>query len=166
MYIYIYEGFGVTLSQLDDSPWLDKLIKCECLRDVCDHVATVLNDMLSVTSSELGSVLRKLRYVMYICILYICMYIYVYIYIYVCDRVASILNDMLSVTSSELGSVLRKLRYICIYICIYDLCVYIYVCICIYIYICIFVSIYIYIIYIYIHIYLYTCIQVYLQTIV
>jgi hypothetical protein len=81
---HMLEGFGVTLSQLDKEPWLDKLIKCECLRDVCDHVASVLNDMLSVTSSELGSVLRKLRYVTYVCI-YICIYyIYIYTYIYIC----------------------------------------------------------------------------------
>ena len=56
------EDFGVSLEVLMQEQWLDKLIKCECLRTVCDHVATVLNDMLSVSSGELGSVLRKLRF--------------------------------------------------------------------------------------------------------
>ena len=56
------EDFGVSLDVLMQEQWLDKLIKCECLRTVCDHVATVLNDMLSVSSGELGSVLRKLRF--------------------------------------------------------------------------------------------------------
>ena len=59
---HMLENFDVTLQELPSEPWLDRLIKCECLKDVCDHVASVLNDMLSVTSSELGSVLRKLRY--------------------------------------------------------------------------------------------------------
>ena len=59
---HMLEDFDVTLHELPSEPWLDRLIKCECLKDVCDHVASVLNDMLSVTSSELGSVLRKLRY--------------------------------------------------------------------------------------------------------
>lgn len=56
------DDFGVGLNGLAQEQWLDKLIKCECLRTVCDHVASVLNDMLSVSSSELGSVLRKLRF--------------------------------------------------------------------------------------------------------
>ena len=56
------DDFGVSLEVLMQEQWLDKLIKCECLRTVCDHVATVLNDMLSVSSGELGSVLRKLRF--------------------------------------------------------------------------------------------------------
>ena len=59
---HMLEDFNVPLHELAREPWLDRLIKCECLKDVCDHVASVLNDMLSVTSSELGSVLRKLRY--------------------------------------------------------------------------------------------------------
>ena len=56
------EDFGLSLEVLMQEQWLDKLIKCECLRTVCDHVANVLNDMLSVSSGELGSVLRKLRF--------------------------------------------------------------------------------------------------------
>ena len=59
---HMLQDFNVTLQELPHEQWLDRLIKCESLRDVCDHVASVLNDMLSVTSSELGSVLRKLRY--------------------------------------------------------------------------------------------------------
>lgn len=58
----ILNDFKLPLSALLEESWLDKFIKCECLRDVCDDVSKVLNDMLSVTSSELGSVLRKLRY--------------------------------------------------------------------------------------------------------
>ena len=56
------ETFNVSVVALSREVWLGRLIKCECLKEVCDHVASVLNDMLSVTSSELGSVLRKLRY--------------------------------------------------------------------------------------------------------
>lgn len=56
------EAFNVSVGELSGEVWLGRLIKCECLKEVCDHVASVLNDMLSVTSSELGSVLRKLRY--------------------------------------------------------------------------------------------------------
>ena len=59
---HMLQDFNVTLQELPHEQWLDRLIKCESLKDVCDHVASVLNDMLSVTSSELGSVLRKLRY--------------------------------------------------------------------------------------------------------
>ena len=59
---HMLQDFNVPLHELPHEQWLDKLIKCECLKDVCDHVASVLNDMLSVTSSELGSVLRKLRF--------------------------------------------------------------------------------------------------------
>lgn len=54
--------FGLNTDSLMSEAWLEKLIKCECLRSVCDHVASVLNDMLSVSSTELGSVLRKLRF--------------------------------------------------------------------------------------------------------
>ena len=44
-----------------DEPWLDKMVKCECLNEICDHVASRLVDMLSVSSSEMGGVLRTLR---------------------------------------------------------------------------------------------------------
>ena len=54
--------YSISVQDLIKEQWLEKLIKCECLRDVCDHVASVLNDMLSVSSSELGGVVRKLRY--------------------------------------------------------------------------------------------------------
>jgi hypothetical protein len=54
--------FNVTLDCLFQEQWLERLIKCECLQEVCDRVASVLNDMLSVTSCELGNVLRKLRH--------------------------------------------------------------------------------------------------------
>jgi len=43
-------------------PWMDKLVKCESLKHVCEGVASQLVDMVSVTSTGLGNVLRKLRY--------------------------------------------------------------------------------------------------------
>eukprot|EP00602_Paraphysomonas_sp_CaronLab_P013589 CAMPEP_0185040590 /NCGR_PEP_ID=MMETSP1103-20130426/38819_1 /TAXON_ID=36769 /ORGANISM="Paraphysomonas bandaiensis, Strain Caron Lab Isolate" /LENGTH=1588 /DNA_ID=CAMNT_0027579955 /DNA_START=83 /DNA_END=4849 /DNA_ORIENTATION=- len=43
-------------------PWLDSVVKSECLKDLCDEVGLRLTDMLSVSSAELGNVLRKLRY--------------------------------------------------------------------------------------------------------
>jgi hypothetical protein len=45
-----------------DEPWLDGIVKSECLKDLCDEVGLRLTDMLSVSSAELGNVLRKLRY--------------------------------------------------------------------------------------------------------
>jgi len=44
-----------------DEPWLDKMVKCECLNEICDQVASRLVDMLAVSSSEMGGVLRTLR---------------------------------------------------------------------------------------------------------
>ncbi len=46
----------------DSEPWLDRLIKCECLHITCDTVTKKLIDMIAVSSTELGNVLRKLRY--------------------------------------------------------------------------------------------------------
>lgn len=42
--------------------WMDKLVKCESLKHVCEGVASQLVDMVSVTSTGLGNVLRKLKY--------------------------------------------------------------------------------------------------------
>lgn len=56
------DTFNVTLDRLFQEPWLERLIKCDCLQEVCVRVSSVLNDMLSVTSCELGNVLRKLRH--------------------------------------------------------------------------------------------------------
>lgn len=46
----------------DTEPWLDRLVKCECLHITCDTVTKKLIDMIAVSSTELGNVLRKLRY--------------------------------------------------------------------------------------------------------
>lgn len=54
--------FCATSEELDSEPWLERLIQCEGLMDVCDGVSSQLNDMVSVNSSELGNVLRKLRF--------------------------------------------------------------------------------------------------------
>jgi hypothetical protein len=58
----IFGEFAVDRSALDKEPWLDRLIKCESLIVVCDEVSSKLVDMLSVSSTELGNVLRKLRH--------------------------------------------------------------------------------------------------------
>lgn len=52
----------ITVDELLKEEWTDKLIRCECLRETCDDVSKKLCDMLSVSSAELGNVLRKLRY--------------------------------------------------------------------------------------------------------
>jgi len=44
-----------------NEPWLDTFIKCECLKITCDEISSKFSDMLSVSSYELGNVLRKLR---------------------------------------------------------------------------------------------------------
>jgi len=53
--------FGADASTLYMEPWLDSFIKCECLKTMCDEVASKFADMLAVNSVQLGSVLRKLR---------------------------------------------------------------------------------------------------------
>ena len=53
--------FGADIARLQREPWLDMLIKCECVKITCDDVGKKLIDMLSVSSVELGNVLRKLR---------------------------------------------------------------------------------------------------------
>lgn len=53
--------FGASLKASTEEPWLEDLIKCECIRDICDSTALKLTDMLSVSSTEFGNVLRKLR---------------------------------------------------------------------------------------------------------
>lgn len=57
----IHKEFNILNSDVSKEPWIDKLIQCESLRSTCDDVASKLTDMLSVNSSELGNVLRKLR---------------------------------------------------------------------------------------------------------
>jgi hypothetical protein len=58
----IFNEFDVDKASLDKEPWLERLIKCESLIVVCDEVSSKLVDMLSVSSTELGNVLRKLRH--------------------------------------------------------------------------------------------------------
>ena len=58
----ILKGFtDISPENFDDEPWLDRLIQCECLQQTCDGVSKKLIDMLYVSSTELGNVLRKLR---------------------------------------------------------------------------------------------------------
>ena len=57
----VLAAFGADIERLQREPWLDTLIKCECVKITCDDIAKKLTDMLSVTSTELGNVLRKLR---------------------------------------------------------------------------------------------------------
>ena len=58
----IVKELQITNDELLKEEWTDKLIRCECLRETCDDVSKNLCDMLSVSSAELGNVLRKLRY--------------------------------------------------------------------------------------------------------
>lgn len=53
--------FKADFDALQQEPWLDRLIKCECIKITCDDIAIKLVDMVSVSSTELGHVLRKLR---------------------------------------------------------------------------------------------------------
>jgi len=57
----LLKEFGADIDRLKREPWLDVLIKCECIKISCDDVGKKLIDMLSVSSVELGNVLRKLR---------------------------------------------------------------------------------------------------------
>eukprot|EP00605_Chrysophyceae_sp_TOSAG23-4_P002197 GSChrysophyteH1.ASY1.ANO1.2427.1 assembled CDS len=57
----LLQEFGADLDRLTREPWLDQLIKCECIKISCDDVAKKLVDMLSVSSVQLGNVLRNLR---------------------------------------------------------------------------------------------------------
>lgn len=59
----ILKDINILEDEINDSePWLDRLIKCECLHITCDTVTKKLIDMIAVSSTELGNVLRKLRY--------------------------------------------------------------------------------------------------------
>jgi hypothetical protein len=53
---------GIDREKAELEPWLESIVKSECLKDLCDDVSSKLTDMLSVSSAELGNVLRKLRY--------------------------------------------------------------------------------------------------------
>ena len=48
-------------SALKSEPWLETYIKCASLKGVCDESAAKFSDMLSVSSGQLGNILRKLR---------------------------------------------------------------------------------------------------------
>jgi hypothetical protein len=58
----ILSDFDVNEDNFENEPWFETIIKSECLKDSCDEVAHKMSDMLSVSSSELGSVMRKLKY--------------------------------------------------------------------------------------------------------
>lgn len=57
----LLQEFRADMDTLQREPWLDRLIKCECIKITCDDIAVKLVDMLAVSSTELGHVLRKLR---------------------------------------------------------------------------------------------------------
>ena len=58
----IFLELGIEKEKAEKEPWLESIVKSECLKDLCDDVSSKLTDMLSVSSAELGNVLRKLRY--------------------------------------------------------------------------------------------------------
>jgi hypothetical protein len=58
----IFLELGIERGNAKQEPWLESIVKSECLKDLCDDVSSKLTDMLSVSSAELGNVLRKLRY--------------------------------------------------------------------------------------------------------
>ena len=53
---------GIRPEDAHKEPWIESVVKSECLKDLCDDIGLRLTDMLSVSSAELGNVLRKLRY--------------------------------------------------------------------------------------------------------
>ena len=55
------EEYRISPSDLIDQPWLDRLIVCDNLNMINDDVAHRFCDMISVSSSEHGGVMRKLR---------------------------------------------------------------------------------------------------------
>lgn len=55
------EGLGATPLDIEEEPWLDSYLKCECLKVVCDEVSSQFSDIVGVSSTELGNVSRKLR---------------------------------------------------------------------------------------------------------
>lgn len=60
---HILKEFGMDEAKfMNEVEWMDKLVKCESLKQVCEGVATQLVDMVSVTSTGLGNVLRKLKH--------------------------------------------------------------------------------------------------------
>lgn len=58
----VYKQLGVSSDSMLFEPWLEQEVRSECLKELCDEVASTLTDMLSVSATELGNVLRKLRY--------------------------------------------------------------------------------------------------------
>ena len=58
----IFMELGIDKDKAMNEKWLENIVKSECLKDLCDNVCSKLTDMLSVSSAELGNVLRKLRY--------------------------------------------------------------------------------------------------------
>lgn len=55
------EKYKITSDQLLREPWLEILIKCECLCVTSDSTTDKIVNMLSVISLELGNLLRKVR---------------------------------------------------------------------------------------------------------
>lgn len=58
----VIDELGIEHDDAHREPWIESVVKSECLKDLCDEVGLRLTDMLSVSSAELGNVLRKLRY--------------------------------------------------------------------------------------------------------
>ena len=62
----LLKDFGADMNSLTKEPWLDMLIKCDCVKVTCDDIAKKLTDMLSVSSVELGNVFLNSFYVAFI----------------------------------------------------------------------------------------------------
>lgn len=58
----IFSEFQVELNDVEEEPWIETVVKAECLKESCDEVGLKLTDMMSVNSTELGNVMRKLKY--------------------------------------------------------------------------------------------------------
>lgn len=54
--------YNIQYDQLINEPWLELLIKCECLTSACDDVTDKVIGMLNVLSLEIGSILRKVKH--------------------------------------------------------------------------------------------------------
>lgn len=50
-----------SVGDVEEEPWLDSFLKCECLKSICDDISSKFSDIVGVSSTEMGSVSRKLR---------------------------------------------------------------------------------------------------------
>jgi hypothetical protein len=57
----LIKAFGLNNEQFEAMPWMNDLMKCECLRELCEDSAGQLADMVSISSGGLGQVMRRVK---------------------------------------------------------------------------------------------------------